>query len=177
VLHIAPIRRCFTAFAIVAAAAAMTGCEGGMTMTDAATRDTRAELRRSPRAIASGHDRAEQAAAQDREDRAGAGEAASDERAGAEKSKSKDAAKSEAAAAVAAREDREDRDGADHLTLDIGDAVPELYAIVRTPGIDLEFTEGLREPPQSEIMPGPAPWTPIRRRPTRPRRSSRTCGP
>jgi IPT/TIG domain len=52
------------------------------------------------------------------------------------------------------------RQGDDAAAEDIGDADPQLYAIVRSKTIDLEFTPGLPEPPQDKIVPAPAPWAP-----------------
>ena len=47
------IRRGFTALAVMLAAASMTGCQGGIALTDAAGRDVRAELRSSRRDVPS----------------------------------------------------------------------------------------------------------------------------
>ena len=154
-IHGKLVGRFLTGVAAVAAAAAMTGCEGGVAMTDAPTRSMKAELRQSPRAIANRNDR------RDRDERAA--DADRDERAAqADDGAKRDGAakKDEVAGAPDRRRDGGDRDERPAIELEIGDADPELYAIVHTPGIDLEFTEGLVEPPQGSVVQPQAPWAP-----------------
>jgi hypothetical protein len=127
----------------------MTGCEGSVAMTDAASRDVTSELRRSARAIASGHDRAERAPGGERATRApdDAAEGGRNEPASAAGARTTVPAHGAAAAG-------------EPPAIEIGDADPQLYAIVHTEGIDLEFSEGLAEPSQSSVVPPPAPWSP-----------------
>jgi hypothetical protein len=158
VLHCSELRRYFTAVAVAVAVATITGCEGGAVMTEAASRDVRRELRRSPRAIASGQGRDEHARGADREERASADGASSHGSDDAAEGRRDEPASDAGQSATIATGDAPA--GGEHLALDLGDADPQLYAIVRTEGIDLEFTEGLREPPQSSIVPPPAPWSP-----------------
>jgi hypothetical protein len=148
------VQRYLAGVAAVIAAAAMTGCEGGVAMTDAPSRSLKAELRQSPRSVASRNDRAADA---DRDDRASEAERAAKRD---ESDRSPDGATSNKDQAAPILERRRDGGEDERLAMDIGDADPHLYTIVHTEGIDLEFTEGLSEPPQTQVMPSPTPWAP-----------------
>lgn len=112
----------------VLAAAALSGCQGNLEMTDAASPSLRAEPAKDARGA---RDAAEDSGrpAQDREE-----------------DRAEDPGR-----------DGEERN-ADRAEADAS-ASAQLY-VVRSESSDLEFSEGLVEPPQQQVLPAPAPWTP-----------------
>ena len=114
--------------AIVLAAAAITGCQGGLAVTDAPERSFHAESRRAAPAKV---DRAED------QDKAAEGEGeVADEPDPDERTTDGDRAEAERDSSV------------------------QFLAIQTPETTDLEFSEGLAEPPQQKVVPAPAPWTP-----------------
>jgi erythrin-vacuolar iron transport family protein len=109
--------------AIGLAAAALTGCGGGMAMTDASARGYQHELQQPP------HAAEQQEASPQRAPDARGGERAAD---------------------------RADRGGNDGAQPDADEAVP----LVTSTSTDLEYSEGLTEPPQQKVVPSAAAWAP-----------------
>jgi hypothetical protein len=124
----------------LAVTSALAGCAGGVALTDAPDRSARAAESRQPAA-----------ATPERRDDDGA----------------RPAPAPDAKPVAEASDGPGDRGGADRVedpaqSADGDGVVPELAAIVRSPGIDLEFNAGLPEPSQEQVVAPPAPWTPSR---------------
>jgi hypothetical protein len=135
-------------------AAALTGCEAGLSVTDATARSVRAESRRGS---AEGAERADEDQHRNGGDR--------DQRGSDARGDSRAAGRDGDRDARTAERDGEHRSGDGEeqgVERNPGDDAPHTYALTpaQARAIDLEFSPGLPEPPQDEVRPAPRPWTP-----------------
>jgi hypothetical protein len=147
----------FTGVAVALAAVALTGCEGGVGMMAAPARTVRAETRgnapaRSSSVDVDGDGRPELVA----KDTVGTDD---DRRATGHDDGDQQGTDASPGTRTAERDDDRDRRAAED---DDGETASHLYAVSpsRAREIDLEFSPGLQEPPQEEILPAPSAWKP-----------------
>jgi IPT/TIG domain len=134
----------FDGLAVLLAAVALTGCQGGSAVTDAPERSLRTESRQSTGLeadLAGAHDRATEGRDLER----ASNPPADGDRAGSDR---------------AERAARSERAGAQSESpVQHGESAVQ-YDVAQPDASDLEFSEGLPEPPQQKVVPAPAPWTP-----------------
>jgi hypothetical protein len=153
VLRIKLFQEYFTGVVVVLAAVALTGCEGGVEMTDAPARTVRAEARasaltRSSSVDVDGDGRPELVAK-------ATAPTTDDEQRGSGDQRDPHATERDGERSQRAGDDDRDESGE-------GEDGSHIYALspARARELDLEFSPGLQEPPQEKVVPAPAAWKP-----------------